>query len=424
MLPGHADVVRTTQLDAGLAQPAVDNGSVADARDDTIMMQSGLIRLAAAAVALTLAGVGAAGHEEFQTPAPSTRAAGGGVATMGLDEDVPWAVAELSAALASITAGGSRWQGFFVAPGVVVTNASLLAGRAVVQLVAGSGRAGLGQVVATDAELDLAVLRVHADLTPSVVVGIDGRAVGRLPASAFLIRGGDGSTPPAERVQLGVSRDALGIRMVDVSPVPADDSVGAPCVDVEGRLLGVVARGDSSRPVRLAVLVDRIGALLNEARRVMETAETAVAASSRASSPPRPGRDGARPPSTAGEGADFESDTERARREGAEAFERATSGLARQRDEVVHLQARYDVECVGTYVLVVTIPGVGWPYPGEYLIEKSELPECMALRERVDGRAEAIRRALADAEEQARRAGVYPGTVRDIKRAHGLDAVR
>lgn len=340
------------------------------------------------------------------------------------ESPVPEVVADLGAATVSITAGASRSQGFFVAPGLVVTTAASLGGRAVVQLVAGAGRSGLGQVIAKDAETDLAVLRVHSDLTPSAFFDVGGRTIGRLPASAFLVRGGDAVGQRVERVELGRSRDVRGLRVVDVSPVPPADAAGAPCVDVDGRLLGMVTSGDSNQPAgQVALMTDRIGALLAEARRAMEAAEAAAASSSSASAT-RAARDRARLPSRPPEETSVESDTERARREGADTFERAVSRLADQREDVIKLQARYDVECVGTYVPIVTVFGVGWPYAEGYLIEKSELPECRALQERVDGRAEALRRALADAEEQARRAGVYPGTLRDIKRAYGLDGIR
>ena len=340
------------------------------------------------------------------------------------ERPVPEVVAELGAATVSIAAGASRSHGFFVAPGLVVTTATSLGGRAVVQLVAGSGRSGLGQVIARDTEANLALLRVHADLTPRAVFDVARRAVGRLPASAFLIRGRDVVDQGVDRVELGRSREVGGVSVVDVTPVPPADAVGAPCVDVDGRLLGMVTSGDSNRPAgQVALMTDRIGALLAEARRAMEAAE-AAAVSVEPAAPRVAPRDRGRPPSRAPEEPSVESDTERARREGADAFERVAGTLARQRENVTELQARYDVECVGTYVPLVTIPGVGWPYPVDYVIEKSELPECRALQERADGRFEALRRALADAEEQARRAGVYPGTLRDIKRAYGLDGIR
>lgn len=337
---------------------------------------------------------------------------------------VPPAVTVLEAAVVSVGTGADRSQGFFVAPGLVVTTTTSLGGRAVVQVMSGSGRSGLGQVVAKDAGADVAMLRVHAGLTPQSVFKIGGRTGGRLPAAGFVVRGGDAADQGVARVQFGRVRESRGIRVAEILPAAAADAAGSPCVDLDGRLLGMVVNDDPTSPTgQLALVTDRIGTLISKAREGVEAAEAAAASGGAVSTPrevPDPGSSRPRPR----EDADVESDTDRARREGADAFERTARRLALQREGVIELQARYDSECVGTYVPIVTAPGVGWPYPVDYVIEKSELPECKALQQRVDDWSESLRRTLADAEEQARRTGVYPGTVRDIKRAYGLDAVR
>ena len=48
-------------------------------------------------------------------------------------------------------------------------------------------------------------------------------------------------------------------------------------------------------------------------------------------------------------------------------------------------------------------------------------PECLNLRGEIQGLRTTVRHGITEAEERARRAGVYPGVLRDIRRAHGMD---
>jgi hypothetical protein len=60
--------------------------------------------------------------------------------------------------------------------------------------------------------------------------------------------------------------------------------------------------------------------------------------------------------------------------------------------------------------------------PGTALSEAH--PQCRAFKSRMDARLAWIREQLAALDEEARRAGVYPGVVRELRSRYGLEEDR
>jgi hypothetical protein len=180
-------------------------------------------------------------------------------------------------------------------------------------------------------------------------------------------------------------------------------SSGGPIVDVSGRVVGVVWAGRRDAAlIGLAVAADHVLALLG--------GRPAVA--------PDGGAGLARVASTAGP-LPGQAEADR-RREAAEAqLDAALASLAGHAREYRAMEAEYGRVCRGLGPDGTPPPGVA---PGASPNEAH--PQCRAFKGRMDARLAWIREQLAVLDEEARRAGVYPGVVRDLRSRYGLDEDR
>ena len=125
-----------------------------------------------------------------------------------------------------------------------------------------------------------------------------------------------------------------------------------------------------------------------------------------------------------GAGRQPDYDLERVRREGTEEFARAVARLEARREELVRLRSEYQTDCVGRRTRVPSSRGRRSPYLDDEMVDNTQLPACRSLSRRIESRSNTLHKALTEAEEQARRAGVYPGTMREILRVHGFDRLK
>ena len=114
-------------------------------------------------------------------------------------------------------------------------------------------------------------------------------------------------------------------------------------------------------------------------------------------------------------------DLERLRREGTKEFARAVAKLEGRREELVRLRGEYQADCVGRRTRVPSSNRRRSPYLDDEMVDNTQLPACRSLARRIERRAHTLQSALAEAEERARRAGVYPGAMREVLRMHGFD---
>jgi uncharacterized membrane protein required for colicin V production len=151
--------------------------------------------------------------------------------------------------------------GFAVSDNLVVTNAHVVAGESRTRVDTPDGRKLDGQVVAFDPNRDLAVLHV-----PSLGLAPLTRADGRIDERGSLFGhpgGGDLRESPmriAEQIVArgtNISHTAATHREVFVlAAVTAPGDSGAPVVDLEGRVVGVLFAFDISRETTAYALTD------------------------------------------------------------------------------------------------------------------------------------------------------------------------
>ncbi|HZT67331.1 MAG TPA: S1C family serine protease [Acidimicrobiales bacterium] len=174
-------------------------------------------------------------------------------------------------------AGSVRGAGVaFRADGLVLTTDGLVAGARAVWAVDRQGRRSMATVVGEDPVADIAVVRLAADSAPPAVTGTATPTSGEvvavvgwvLPAAAS----GEGPWRPALFMGTvsGLFRGwqepggALLLDAVSADAPAGDEAQGAPLVDVQGRLLGLVARPGGADSPTMAVGISEAEAVADE----------------------------------------------------------------------------------------------------------------------------------------------------------------
>lgn len=289
-------------------------------------------------------------------------------------------------------------SGFYVAPDTIISNAHVVGDQTSVDIRTARGLVGTGTVISVSKEADLAVVRssVRADF------GLPLRNVAQVrPGEDVLALGApQGLTQTVTRGIVSALRREGAVVMVQTDAAVNPGNSGGPLVDSDGRVVGVVTmKRRDAEAIGLAVAADHIQALLAH-KDVL-----AVALPSTASSaiPPR---------------GPTASDAQR--EDGLRRIEQTFRGL---NDGVTNLTAMadsYETQCPGH-------PSPGFTLSEGRRIQPAGQPvtlenhDCVNLRMRMTRLSEQIRGRVEGAEEEARRAGVLPGQVRDLRRRYRLD---
>ena len=117
-----------------------------------------------------------------------------------------------------------------------------------------------------------------------------------------------------------------------------------------------------------------------------------------------------------------ESETDRRRAEGAQAFEEAVLLLGEKADDLDVQWRRYKDACAGRHTSTYTY-GRGWfgIWEGVTIAANESMPQCRTIYSDIERLSEEIRVEMAAADEAARRSWVYPGTRRSIRRKYLMD---
>ena len=118
------------------------------------------------------------------------------------------------------------------------------------------------------------------------------------------------------------------------------------------------------------------------------------------------------------------SDTDLARERGIEQFEAAVRTLAQAADSIDLQWRRYRAACAGKHTYGTSY-GRDWfgVWADPVVIDNESTPECRGLMSDIVTLAVRVSAGMQGAEENARRAGVYPGSRRDIRRKYSMDWV-
>jgi serine protease Do len=220
------------------------------------------------------------------TPSAVTASSTSGSAASGGDPVVAVAAKVRSAVVTiSSTSGnqiglfgvptGGIGSGFIIAPdGLILTNAHVVEGASQLTVTLEDGRELPGRVVASDSNLDLAVVKVDATGLPAVEIGSSANLqVGQLvvaigsPLGAFtdsVTSGILSATGRTITVVDAVSRQRKTIdHLLQTDAAINEGNSGGPLLDASGRVIGInTAEASSANGIGFAIPIDEAAAII------------------------------------------------------------------------------------------------------------------------------------------------------------------
>jgi putative serine protease PepD len=323
-------------------------------------------------------------------------------AATGSLEDV---VARALPAVAVIQATTARGTGFFVKHDTVITNVHVVEGQTSVQLQVGPLKY-MARVVATSPATDLAVLRVsNANPTQATLRlgSAHGARVGQEVVAIGSALGVLSNTVTRGIVSAVRQAGAVTLLQTDAAINPGNS--GGPLIDRQGQVIGVntmkaLARAES---IGFAVAIDHATALLS-GQTVSATTSSPVSGLETML------REG---------GA---SETEQVRNEGQQAYERALNTAAQRASQIDTYWDRYASACVSASVNAGDRRWLAALERDGVRLSNNRAINCREWLETLSSNVRSLDQNIRDANEQGRRAGVFPGVMRDIRRRHRLDS--
>jgi hypothetical protein len=306
-------------------------------------------------------------------------------------------------AIVSIEAGQSRGSGFFAAPRTVITNRHVIQNNVSVMVRLSSGDALPGRIEATSSEYDLAIVRVD----------------GALPSQPVLPLGTVNDIRPGQEViaiglALGVFQNSVtrgiisAVRRSEHAVMLQTDAAinpgnsGGPLLNRRGQVVGIntMKIAGSAESLGFAVAIDHARGMLSGGRPTEAVTTT--------TQPTRP----LAPAFASGS-------TDTMREDGTRRYNQLVEGIARRSVQLDGYWDRIKANCA-----LAIAPGYDHEWfalwDGRSSLRSPDSPCTAAMRD-LENLANQVRSAMATAQEEARRASVLPGQLREIRRRHRMD---
>ncbi|MDA1184113.1 MAG: trypsin-like peptidase domain-containing protein [Acidobacteria bacterium] len=312
-------------------------------------------------------------------------------------------VADTLPSVVSIQAGQGRGTGFFVRRDTVLTNAHVVGANTSVQLTAG-GRSYSARVARISTSTDLAVLQVtDADVNqPALRLGT---ATG-LRAGQEVIAIGSAMGVLSNTVTRGIVsavRQAGAVTLIQTDAAINPGNSGGPLIDRAGVVIGVnsmrIAAADGGEGIAFAVAIDHAVSLLDG--QPSAAAATPLQGLDRLMQGAPPGSDD--------------------RAQANQVYARELGQAARVGADIDTFWENYAESCVASAVRTGDRPWFAVYEPDGVRLAAASAYDCSAWLSRVLGEAERVSAIVRAATEAARRQGVYPGVMRDLRQEHRLE---
>jgi S1-C subfamily serine protease len=342
---------------------------------------------------------------EDATPASSPNPDDAGTALPKIEMSREEIVRTVMPAVVTIETNVASGTGFFVGPGVVLTNKHVVNGGSSMRVRFSSGQTSPAYVTSTASDGDLALVRVEGPASRQSQV-VMGSAKGVQIGEEVLAIGS-----PLGLLQSTVTRGIVsairsvgGLMYVQTDAAINPGNSGGPLVDKYGRVIGITtSKVAPAESLGFALAIDH-------AKRLLQGQISVVLQDS------RPAERNAALEATFNPTA--KSDTDLARQRGAEQFETTVRALAKQADALDTQWRRYRAACGGQNGSGASDGRDWFGIWADKTSGSDPGSSCAGFRRDLMNAAVAVRLALQQAEENARRAGVYPGVVRDIRKKY------
>jgi hypothetical protein len=327
--------------------------------------------------------------------------------TPGTLEDV---ISLAMPAVVSIETSTARGSGFFINANLIITNAHVVETNNRVSVRLAAGRVLTGHVTTTTAEYDLALVRVERPPPDQSV--LEPRPVQDVRVGQEVIAIGSALGVLQNTVTRGIIsavRPAGSVVLLQTDAAINPGNSGGPLLDRQGRVVGVTTMkiGQSAESIGFAVAIDHALPLVAGGR-----------PASRSSAPPLLPAQTFRPRPTTRPNAPSAMDD--AREAGGRAFERAMQTLGGRADEIDNAWATFLKRC-STRARTASGDREWFGIWEERASLVAPAGDCAAWLDEIIQAANTFRSAMVSADELARRAEVYPGVRREIRRRYRLD---
>jgi S1-C subfamily serine protease len=313
-------------------------------------------------------------------------------------EDV---VSRVAPAVVLIETPNGRGTGFFVTQDLLVTNSHVVGSNSIVTVRLARGQSITGRVERSSADVDLAIVRATARPDANQILELASRPP--RPGQEVLAIGSPlGLQNTVTRGIVSAVRTAGGVELIQTDAAINPGNSGGPLLDREGRVIGVttlkLSRGAES--LGFAVGIGHAVPLI-EGRAIPTPAATPqVSLQTGLSSGVSP--------------------VDEARQSGELRFEQAMQAAAQRADQVDAQWNRLRGSC-----LVNAVAGNAereWFALRDQTVSfKAPDAWCAAFADDLRTYVRQFSAFMAQASDDARRAGVYPGILREARRRHRLD---
>jgi S1-C subfamily serine protease len=312
-------------------------------------------------------------------------------------EDV---ISRVLPAVAAIDAGTSRGTGFFIRPDQVLTNAHVVEGQSSVRLQVGKAQY-TARVVRMSNGTDLALLQVFNPDPNQPTLRLGSASSARVGQEVVAVGSALGVlSNTVTRGIVSAMRKAGSVTLIQTDAAINPGNSGGPLVNRSGEVIGINSIGFSrAQGLAFAVAVDHAPPLIEG--RIDASAQTPLGELRNAMGGPSA-------PDQARVTGEYEY---------AEVLKRA-EGRADQLDGYWN---RYSRSCVSKAIYTGDRPWFAVLEPSGVSMTHVSNIDCEGWFDTITTNARPIFDEVAKATETARRSGVYPGTLRDLRRRHRME---
>ncbi|MGE3401857.1 MAG: S1C family serine protease, partial [Vicinamibacterales bacterium] len=305
-------------------------------------------------------------------------------------------------AVVSIQAGASRGTGFFVSPDRVLTNHHVIDGQSFVELTSGTAKYS-ARVASVSPGADLAVLQVTNPNPQQAVLRLGSASAARPGQEVVAV--GSALGVLANTVTRGIVsavRRAGEITLLQTDAAINPGNSGGPLLDRTGTVIGVNSMTVASRVgqgLAFAVAIDHAADLLNG--RGARATSTPLQALNQTMS--------------------GQTEAEMARTRAGQQYAQVVAAAAQRGAALDQYWEQGAQLCVTSAVNAGDRPWFAVLEPNGVTLAPLSAYNCPGWLETLRSNADQLRAAIDDAAETARRAGVFPGVMRDARRRARMD---